>query len=209
MNSSLAKRRSVVLVYLLPLICGLILLIWAAIPHLFFVYGADVKETISVFELMESTQEQCRLMLDGQAQGSTSALYFSYAMLAAVFLSRVAILAHLIASVTSFACACVAFSYPADHSVANRAKRWMRFFCFNPGTFTISCLLCCLPFYLPLLLNGFYQNWFFYDMSLHYFGIPSWIAATVLALGSAVAFVATRHIQREEKMDLFSFYHNT
>ena len=208
MNGSINKRRALIwAAYLSPIAVGLILLIWAVIPHLFFIYGGDVKETMSLFTLMDNTWQNCRETINGTASGSTAALYFSYAMTAAVVLSWIAIISHVIASVTSVACACVAFGRSAEHPAANKAKRWMRFFCFSPAVYAITLFAWCVPFFVPLLLDWFYRKWFYYDMSLHYFGVPSWIAAILLSLISVVLFLATRRLQKKERMDLFAFYH--
>ena len=208
MNLSPKTRRALIwTAYLLPLAVCLILLIWALIPHMFFIYGGDVKETMSLFELMRNTWAQCQKTLDGKTNGSSAAIYFSYAMTAAVVLSWAAIIAHVIASAVSAVCACVAFSRPATDPTANKAVRWTKFFCFHPAVYTLTSFAWCLPFFMPLLLDLFYRKWFYYDMSLHYFGPPSWIVAILLSLISAVVFVATRKLQRSEKMDLFCFHH--
>jgi hypothetical protein len=70
--------------------------------------------------------------------------------------------------------------------------------------YTLTCFSACIPFFVPLLLEWFYQNWFVYEMSLHYFGPPSWVIALVLALASSVVFAVTRGLQRKERMDLFT-----
>ena len=191
-------------VYFLPLILGLILLIWALVPHVFFIYGNDAKDTMSVFEIMGNTWSQCRQTIKTVGKNSATAIYFSYAMLATVALSWLAVIGNVIVAVCSAICAGVAFSNPAAEPSARAASRWMRFFCFNPVIYTLTCCFACIPFFVPLLLEWFYRNWFVYEMTLHYFGPPSWLVALVLALTSGVTFAATRRLQREERMDLFA-----
>lgn len=201
-----ARRKPVWVAYLLPLVCALALLIWALIPHLFFIYGGDVKETISLFDLMGNTWKSCTAALSGDAKNSTTAIYFSYIMIVALVISWLAIAVNLLMTVVGAVCACLALPRDPVDPATNGVKRWMKFFCFNRGVFAVATLLPILPFLLPQLLIWFYRSWFAYDMSLHYFAIPSWIAALVLSLLSFATFVATLRLQREEHMDLFRLY---
>lgn len=204
--SSSARRGLVWLAYLLPSVCALILLVWALIPHMFFIYGGDVKETVSLFELMGSTWSQCVDTLSGEAKNSTTAIYFSYLMLAAVAISWIAVAVNLLMTAVGAVCACVAFPKEPVDPTSNRVKRWMRFFCFHRGVFAAVTLLPVIPFLVPQLLLLLYREWFAYDMSLHYFVLPSWIVALLLALFSFAVFVSTLRLQREEHMDLFRLY---
>ena len=66
---SVKGRRALIhLFYLLPLLFGVALLIYAAVPHLWFVYDGEAYSTMDLFELQgnawdffltNSTQIQC------------------------------------------------------------------------------------------------------------------------------------------------------
>ena len=115
MMPSLNKRRFLAGgVYFLPLIVGIVLLIWALVPHLFFVYGNDAKETMSVFEVMKNTWSQCRQTMKGSEKNSPTAFYFSWIMVALVALSWVAVISNAILAVCSAICAGMALARPAD-----------------------------------------------------------------------------------------------
>ena len=204
--SSSIRHKLIWTAYLLPFACALILIVWALIPHMFFIYGGDVKETVSLFELMGNTWKQCTDTLSGDAKNSTTAIYFSYIMIAAVVISWLSFALYLLASAIGAVCACMAFSKDPLDPAANRVKRWMKFFCFNRVVFSAVNLLPVLPFLMPQLLILLYRKWFAYDMSLHYFAIPSWIVALLLAVLSFALFVSTLRLQREEHLDLFRLY---
>ena len=204
MPSDNKRRFWIGAVYFLPLAFGMVLFIWALVPHLFFIYGDDAKETMSLLELMRNTWTQCRQTLKSVGKNSSTAIYFSWAMLAMVAFSWLTVIGNAVVSICSAVCAGVAFSKPADDPTVRCVGRWMRFFCFNPVIYTLTCCAACVPFFVPLLLEWFYRNWFVYEMSLNYFGPPSWVVAVVLALGSGVTFAATRRLQREMEMDLFA-----
>ena len=208
MPSANKRRFWVGGVYFLPLIVGVILLIWALVPHLFFVYGSDAKETMSVFEVMKNTWSQCRQTMKGGEKNSPTAFYFSWIMVVLVALSWVALISNVVLAICSAVCAGMVLSKPVDDPSIKGVVRWMRFLCFNPTVYALTCFSAYLPFLIPPVLNWFYQHWFLYEMKLHYFGPPSWVVAVVLALVSSVTFLATRRLQREEKMDLFGYVGN-
>ena len=52
--SNPTHRALIHLCYLLPAIFGILLLIYAAVPHLWFVYNGDAYSTMNLFELQEN-----------------------------------------------------------------------------------------------------------------------------------------------------------
>lgn len=206
-NRNPAARRALCrLAYLLPLIVGIILLIWACLPHLFFVKDGEAHETMSLFRLMRNTWTDCRTVMSGTTENTAAAAYFSYIMSACVIVSWLAIAIFAVNATASAFCSLSALGKDPTSGEANDAKRWMKFFCFNRVWLTISLLLPILPTLFPLILAHLYRKIFVYDITVHYFGPPAWIVVILLSVAQFVLFVATLRAQALEHLDMFRLY---
>ncbi len=207
MNGTGTGRRFLCrLAYLLPAITGVILLVWAVLPHLFFVEKGEVHETLTLFELMGNTWEYGTTVLEGTSENAAPAAYFSYVMNAAVVASWISIVLFAVNAVVMGACAFWAHANPPTSPAANDAKRWMRFFCFGRGWVAFTLLLPIIPALFPCILVYMQKEIFVADIALHYFGPPAWIVAILLCVAQFVLFVATVRVQREEHLDMFRLY---
>ena len=192
------------LTYLLPLISGGILLIWACVPHLFFFYRGEVYETQSLFGLIGNTWKECAAL----SEGSAGAVWFSFVMRTFVILSYLAILGYTLTAIPAAICSCVAFSKSPTDPNANRAKRWMRFFCPNRVTYVISNLLLLLPAFFPQILCSNYRSQLGYAMEVCYIPswMPGWLITALLVTVNVVSFLCLLSAQSREHMDMFRLY---
>lgn len=203
---SLLRRALIRIAYLLPAIFGIVMLIVALLPHVFFFYNGAAYETQSMLSLMASTWEESRAMLDGSVNGSSAAYFFSLIMSVFVVLSWVCGILYALTAAASAVCSCIAFAYPPTHPISNRSKRWMQFFCPNRVLYVLSNLLLLLPAAFPQILQHFYRTQFAYDMKLYFIGVNDLILAIVFVVVNVTSFLALLPAQADEHMDLFRLY---
>ena len=199
------RRGLIRTVYLLPAITGLILLVYAMIPHLFFMRGELIYNTQSPFALMSTTWTECQALFDA-VEASAGAVSFSFLMSAVVILSWIFSVLYTVVAIASAICSCVAFSHRPTAKESNRAKRWMQFFCANRVLYVISLLLPLLPAAFPYILVSCYQKQLFFDVSLYFMGPPDLLLAIVFAVLNAASFLFLLPAQSEEHMDMFRLY---
>ena len=192
--------------YLLPLMALVALLVHMAIPHVFFFYQEEIYETMSSFSLMENTWEECRAMTDLTAEGSVEALYFSYVMSFFVILSWVAIVLFAGLAIAVAVCSCRAFAYPPTSREANRAKRWLQFFCPNRVLYVITCLLPLIPASFGLILEACYRKFFYYEIEILFIGPADLVTAAVFAVLCVGTFLALLPEQSRLHMDMYRLY---
>ena len=200
-------RPLIRLCYLLPAITGLILLIWAIAPHMFFLFnGIPFENDHSLFSLMGNTWSQCVATMSGDAEASANALYFSYSMIAVTALSWIAIVGYTVPAIASAVCSCVAFAYQPTAKEANRAKRYLRFLCPNRALYVLSNLGVLLPAFFPQILIAAYRSLFNYNMEVFYYGPPAWLIALLCLLLNLAAFLLSLPDQARTHMDMFRLY---
>ena len=205
--SSSAKRTLIRIAYLIPLFSGLILLIYACIPHLYFVHNNTAMDTLSVFGLVNNTFQQCSAITGGTQSGSPAATVFAYTMIFFAVLFWIALLVYAVMAITSAITSVTAFSYPPTSREANRAKRWMQFFCIGRAVYVIDNLLLLLAAAFPQILLHFYRTQMGYvDMSLHFFGPSDLLLAAILIALNLIAFLTLLPAQAEEHLDMFRLY---
>ena len=205
MMSSLQKRFWIRLAYLLPLITALLLLIYAAVPHIYFIFNGEVHETVSTVELFSNTWEECRTLLNGKSAAG-NAVFFSYILLAYAVISLLLTLVFLTFAVLSAVFSCRAFAACPTDRQANRSKRWLHLFCPGRICYGILTLLPLIPACLPHLLSALYKGYFGLKVKACFFFLPDVILGGVLVLFSLLCFVLTLRIQSEEHMDMFRLY---
>ncbi len=200
-------RRAILrAVYLLPALTGLTLLIWACTPHIFFLYGGKTYDTWNLFSLFGNAWSQCQALLSRTVDGSSAAFFFAYAVSALVILSWILIVIFAILAILSAALSSYAFSMPPTSKKANRAKRWLRFFCPNRFTYVLTLLLPLLPAAFPSILCYFYRTRLAADITAFYIGPNGLLVAGILTALNLVAFLATLPMQRDERMDMYRLY---
>ncbi len=205
--SSPARRVLIRIAYWLPAISGLILLIYACVPHLFFIYNDTALDTLSVFELVGNTASQCGSITNGTAEGSNTAIVFAYIMTFFVILFWIAVVAYTVMALTAAITSSYAFSHAPTAKETNRAKRWMQFFCPGRVVYVIDNLVLLLAAAFPHILLYFYQTQMGYtDMSLHFFGPSDLLLAAILVTLNSISFLALLPAQAEEHMDMFRLY---
>jgi len=75
-NQNIAHRALIHLCYLLPAIFGILLLIYAAVPHLWFVYDGNAYSTMNLFELQENAWAFYEDIEAGTVENSTAVTWF-------------------------------------------------------------------------------------------------------------------------------------
>ncbi len=200
-----ARRALIRIAYLSPAAVGAVLLIYACIPHLFFIWNGTAYDTLSPLSLVGRTWSECRAL--GEASSASGgAVMFSFVMTAAVVVFWICLILYASYAVAVGICSCRAFAFSPTDAEANRAKRWMQFFCPNRPLFVLSGLLPIVCAAFPTLLLSCYRNYLFYDMSLGVIGIPDLLLAALLCLLSLSLYLFTLRAQAEEHMDLFRLY---
>ena len=192
--------------YLLPLLTLAILLIHAAVPHVFFLLDGEPYETMSTFTLLGNTWEQCQDLLDSTKEVSVEALYFSYTMNFFVIISWVATVLFAILALSSAILSCYAFSLSPTDTRTNRAKRWMQFFCPNRPLYVITCLLPLLPAAFPYILEHFYQSMLYYDIKVYFIGPADLLLTGIAVLLTVASFLALLPSQSAQHLDMFRLY---
>ncbi len=204
---SSCRRTLIRIAYLLPAISGLILLVYALIPHLYFVYENTAYETLGTFTLVSNTFAECNALLSGTTEGSAGAIFFAYGMSVFAVLFWIALALYGVTATAAAVTSVRAFSAEPTSRESNRAKRWLRFFCPNRGVYVFCNLLLLLAAAFPQILVWFYHSQLGYtDMQLHFFGPPGLVWALLSVLLSVGSFLALLPAQAEEHLDMFRLY---
>ncbi len=192
-------------IYLLPLILGILFLVFAFVPHLYFVYDGAVHETMSPISLVNNTWETCQALLEGDSE-DPYAIIFSYVMTFFVILYWifVALYAFFVALLT--VCSIRAFSVPPTHRVANKSKRWLHLLCPNRVCYVLFGLLPIFPSFFPYILSHFYYTRLGLKMKVFFFGLPDPVWVIGLVLAAECAFLLTLNLQARTHLDLFRLY---
>ncbi len=204
-QKSSPARAWIRLSYWLPLITGTLLAVYSFIPHLFFKFGDALYNTLSPFTLMGNTWRECQALFDASS-ATPGALRFAILMTAAVILSWICILWYGAVALASAVCSTQAFSCRPTDPDANRAKRWLQFFCPNRIVLAVVHLLPLLPAAFALLVERCYHTQMLYGVQLYYIGPPDLLLAAIFAAVNLCACFATLRWQREERMDMFCLY---
>ena len=203
--SSNARRAWIRVVYLLPLIVGLVCLLLAFIPHLWFNYGGEVYETMSPIKLISNTWSLCNDTLKAEA-GEADAIFFSYIMIVFCVLVWISVILYAIYAVMVAIFSIRAFSAPPTNRTANRSKRWLHLVCPNAVCYVLFGLLPIFPSFFPYILSHFYHTRLWMDMKVFFFGPPDPVWAIFLVFLLELSFLLTRAMQAKEHMDMFRLY---
>ncbi|MBR3894357.1 MAG: hypothetical protein IKJ35_04325 [Clostridia bacterium] len=202
-SSSRLWRTFIRVTYLLPALFGLIMLICFFVPHVFFLYNGKPQATCSPFELMCNTWDATIPALSSEATSSGTVYFFALTMVIVTVISWICVFTYASMAISSAICSTVAFFCVPSDRLANRAKRWMHFFCPNRVMYVISNLLLLLPAAFPYLLGHFYRSQLGYDMRAYFIGASDLILAVIFVILSVSAFLALLPMQAREEMDMY------
>ncbi len=192
--------------YLLPLILGILLLVYAATPHLWFVYDHVAHETMSTAGLKQNALETCQPILDAPDKASLPDRNFAYAVKVSAVAYDVSVWLYTFIMALTALCTAVAFLLPPTHRYANRAKRILRFVCPNRICWLLTHLLLILPALFPHLLVLWYSQFQGISMRVHFDPFADWIVALLCAVLCAALYILTLPWQAEEHLDMFRIY---
>ena len=203
--SNPTHRALIHLCYLLPLIFGILLLIYAAVPHLWFVYNGEAYSTMNLFELQENAWEFYEQIEAGTVENSAAVTWFKdlLPVVSALFwiLPILYALIVILITVTSF----VAFSFDATSRTANRAKRVLQILCPNRVAYLLTSLLPLFSALFPQMMLWLYR-WQGMNIRLYTYFVADWILVLIFAALNAAAFIILLPMQNEEHLDMFRIY---
>ena len=204
-NQNIAHRALIHLCYLLPAIFGILLLIYAAVPHLWFVYDGNAYSTMNLFELQENAWAFYEDIEAGTVENSTAVTWFKdlLPVVSALFWI-LPILYALIATMITV-CSIVAFSFEPTSRIANRTKRILHLICPNRVTYLLVPVLPLLASLFPQMLLLLYRMQGM-SIRLHTFFLADWILVLIFAALNAVVFILLLPMQSEEHLDMFRIY---
>ena len=205
-NMSVRTRRTLIqLCYLLPALFGIALLIYAAVPHLWFVYNKEAYSTMDLFELQGNAWEFYEQIQAGKVENTAAVVWFEQLLpvVSALFWILPILYAFLALAIT--VCSLVAFSYEPTTRIANRTKRILHMVCPNRITYLLLPLLPLFSSLLPQLLLWLYQ-WQGMNIRLYTYFVADWVLVLVFAVLNAVAFILLLPLQSESRMDMFRIY---
>ena len=203
---SVKGRRALIhLCYLLPALFGIALLIYALIPHLWFVYNGELYSTMNLFELQGNAWDFYEQIKAGKIESAVAVTWFEQLLpIVSVLFWILPILYGLVASLI-MVCSLVAFSFEPTTRVANRTKRILHLVCPNRISYLLFPLLPLFSSLFPQLILWLYQ-WQGMKIRLYTYFVADWILVLVFALLNAVAFIVLLPLQNESRMDMFRIY---
>ena len=203
--SNPTHRALIHLCYLLPAILGILLLIYAAVPHLWFVYNGDAYSTMNLFELQSNAWDFYEQIQSGTVENSTAVTWFEdlFPIVSALFWILPIVYALLVAMIT--VCSIVAFSFEPTSRIANRTKRILHLVCPNRVTYILLPLLPLFSALFPQLMLWLYRLQGM-KIGLYTFFVADWILVLIFAALNAAVFILLLPMQSEEHLDMFRIY---
>ena len=200
-----ARRALIHLCYFLPGIFGIVLLIYAAVPHLWFVYEGEAYTTMNLFELQSNSWEFYEQIQAGEVENNTVVVWFEQLLpvVSALFWILPIVYAFVVLLITG--CSIVAFSFEPTSRIANRTKRILYMVCPNRVTYLLFPLLPLFSSLFPQLLLWLYR-WQGLSIRLYTFFVADWIFVLILAVLNAAVFILLLPLQNEAHMDMFRIY---
>ena len=203
---SVRSRRVLIhLCYFLPLLFGVVLLAYALIPHLWFVYDREAYSTMNLFELQENAWAFYEQIQAGAVTESAAVTRFAQLLPVVSALFWVLPILYGILSLAVAVCAVIAFSFEPTSRIANRTKRVLYLVCPNRVTYLLLPLLPLFSSLFPQLLLWLYR-WQGLNIRLYTFFVADWILVLILAAINAAVFIILLPMQSESHLDLFRIY---
>ena len=203
--SNPAHRALIHLCYLLPAIFGIVLLVYAAVPHLWFVYDGDAYSTMDLFELQSNAWEFYEQIKTGAIESTSAVVWFEQLLPVVSALFWVLPIAYALVAVMITVCSIVAFSFEPTSRTANRTKRILHLICPNRVTYLLLPLLPLFSALFPQLMLWLYRLQGM-NIRLYTFFLADWILVLILAVLNAVVFILLLPMQNEEHLDMFRIY---
>ena len=193
------------LCYFLPAIFGILLLVYAAVPHLWFVYNGEAYSTMNLFELQENAWDFYRQVQSGANESNTAVKWFEELLpvVSALFWILPILYAALTLMIT--VCTIVAFSFDPTTRIVNRTKRILHLVCPNRASYLLVPLLPLFSALFPQLMLWIYQ-WQGMNIRLYNFFLADWILVLIFAVINAVVFILLLPMQSEAHLDMFRIY---
>ena len=200
-----ARRALIHLCYLLPAIFGILLLIYASVPHMWFVYDGEAYSTMNLFELQSNAWDFYEQIKAGKIESAVAVTWFEQLLpvVSALFWILPIVYAVVVLAIT--VCSVVAFSFEPTTRVANRTKRILHLICPNRISYLLFPLLPLFSALFPQLLLWLYRMQGM-SIRLYTFFVADWILVLVFTVLNAVAFILLLPLQNESRMDMFRIY---
>ena len=205
-NLSVRARRALIhLCYLLPAIFGVLLLIYASVPHMWFVYDGEAYSTMNLFELQSNAWDFYEQIKAGKIESAVAVTWFEQLLpvVSALFWILPIVYAFVVLTITL--CSVVAFSFEPTTRVANRTKRILHMVCPNRVTYLLMPLLPLFSSLFPQLMLWLYRLQGM-NIRLYNFFLADWILVLIFAVVNAAVFILLLPMQNEAHLDMFRIY---
>ena len=198
-------RALIQLCYLLPAIFGILLMVYAAVPHLWFVYNGEAYSTMNLFELQENAWDFYLQVQSGAIESNEAVVWFEELLPVVSALFWILPILYAILTLAITVCSIVAFSFDPTTRRANRTKRILHMVCPNRVTYLLIPLLPLFSALFPQLMLWLYR---FQGMNirLYNFFLGDWILVLIFAVVNAVVFILLLPMQNEAHLDMFRIY---
>ena len=205
-NMSVRARRALIhLCYFLPALFGIASLVYAAVPHLWFVYDGEAHSTMSLFELQSNAWDFYEKIQSGAIENSGAVVWFEQLLPVVSVLFWLLPIVYALVVILITGCSIVAFSFEPTTRIANRTKRVLHLVCPNRATYLLFPLLPLFSSLFPQLLLWLYR-WQGMSIRLYTFFLADWILVLIFAVINAVVFILLLPLQSEARMDMFRIY---
>lgn len=203
--SNNTSRLLIRLSHWLPVFNGVALLVYALIPHLWFVYEGEAYTTLSLFQLAENTWLECRTIRQNAVKYSGAQRLFAQEMTTVTVLFWVFLVLYFILAIATAAGASYAFSKKPTDRLSKRAKRIVSLFCPNRVCYVLFQLLPLFCGAFPYFLVGF-RSKTEEIFTVHYEIISDLLLAGILIGCSILLYLILLPQQKKQQMDLFTVY---
>lgn len=198
-------RALIQLCYLLPAIFGILLMVYAAVPHLWFVYNGEAYSTMNLFELQENAWDFYVQVQSGAIESNEAVVWFEELLPVVSALFWILPILYVILTLAITVCSIVAFSFDPTMRIANRTKRILHMVCPNRVTYLLMPLLPLFSSLFPQLMLWLYRLQGM-NIRLYNFFLADWILVLIFAVVNAAVFILLLPMQNEAHLDMFRIY---
>lgn len=193
------------LCYLLPAVFGILLMIYAAVPHLWFVYDGEAYSTMNLFELQENAWDFYMQVQSGAIESNETVVWFEDLLPVVSVLFWVLPILYGVLVLATTVCTIAAFSFDPTTRAANRTKRILHMVCPNRVTYLLLPLLPLFSSLFPQLMLWLYRLQGM-NIRLYNFFLADWILVLIFAVVNAAVFILLLPMQNEAHLDMFRIY---
>lgn len=199
------RRVLLSICHLLPLFAGVLLLIPALVPHIFFLQDGSLSATVNLFDLFGYLRAQASNILHASGSVAPATYRFALAIRILTVLSWVMIVWYAVFALFTAVLSVWAF-HSSPSPALNTAKRVYRILVPNRVFYGIGCFLPLFPALMPDLYALLLRSILGTNAHVHFYGAPDFVYALIAGLACAVPFYWLLCAQKEERMDLFRIY---